>query len=134
MPEPMPEPTPDAVPGPGRLPGPVVAGVDGSRAGGAAAEWAAHEASARRLPLLLLHAWSWEPVDMPVTQDEETHRRLAEDMLRSTERGLRERHPGLEITAERVHFDRAATDRFPVAVDAALRKTGWQPGRWDIRQ
>ncbi|WP_257155903.1 universal stress protein [Streptomyces sp. Ru87] len=102
MPEPMPEPTPDAVPGPGRLPGPVVAGVDGSRAGGAAAEWAAHEASARRLPLLLLHAWSWEPVDMPVTQDEETHRRLAEDMLRSTERGLRERHPGLEITAERV--------------------------------
>ncbi|PGH46690.1 SUKH-3 domain-containing protein, partial [Streptomyces sp. Ru87] len=31
-------------------------------------------------------------------------------------------------------FDRAATDRFPVAVDAALRKTGWQPGRWDIRQ
>ncbi|MEU3705004.1 SUKH-3 domain-containing protein [Streptomyces anulatus] len=24
--------------------------------------------------------------------------------------------------------------RFPVAVDAALREAGWQPGRWDIRQ
>lgn len=24
--------------------------------------------------------------------------------------------------------------RFPVAVDAALRTAGWQPGRWDIRQ
>ncbi|MGW5067976.1 SUKH-3 domain-containing protein [Streptomyces cyaneofuscatus] len=24
--------------------------------------------------------------------------------------------------------------RFPVAVDAALRAAGWQPGRWDIRQ
>ncbi|WP_274559412.1 SUKH-3 domain-containing protein [Streptomyces spiramyceticus] len=26
------------------------------------------------------------------------------------------------------------TTRFPVAVDAALRAAGWQPGRWDIRQ
>ncbi|MET9801447.1 SUKH-3 domain-containing protein [Streptomyces sp. NPDC006368] len=26
------------------------------------------------------------------------------------------------------------TTRFPVAVDAALREAGWQPGRWDIRQ
>ncbi|MFB8139598.1 SUKH-3 domain-containing protein [Streptomyces parvus] len=27
-----------------------------------------------------------------------------------------------------------STTRFPVAVDAALREAGWQPGRWDIRQ
>ncbi|ORT58504.1 SUKH-3 domain-containing protein [Streptomyces sp. CB03238] len=26
------------------------------------------------------------------------------------------------------------TTRFPVAVDAALREAGWQPGRWDIKQ
>ncbi|MEU2428016.1 SUKH-3 domain-containing protein [Streptomyces sp. NPDC007861] len=26
------------------------------------------------------------------------------------------------------------TTRFPVAVDAALRDAGWQPGRWDIKQ
>ncbi|MFF8385135.1 SUKH-3 domain-containing protein [Streptomyces kanasensis] len=26
------------------------------------------------------------------------------------------------------------TTRFSVAVDAALREAGWQPGRWDIRQ
>ncbi|WP_093800502.1 SUKH-3 domain-containing protein [Streptomyces sp. Wb2n-11] len=26
------------------------------------------------------------------------------------------------------------TTRFPVAVDAALRAAGWQPGRWDMRQ
>ncbi|SFY29266.1 SUKH-3 domain-containing protein [Streptomyces atratus] len=30
--------------------------------------------------------------------------------------------------------DRHASTRFPVAVDAALRAAGWQPGRWDIRQ
>ncbi|MFI2783353.1 SUKH-3 domain-containing protein [Streptomyces sp. ALB3] len=29
---------------------------------------------------------------------------------------------------------RTSTTRFPVAVDAALRDAGWQPGRWDIRQ
>ncbi|MFJ2742651.1 SUKH-3 domain-containing protein [Streptomyces sp. NPDC087440] len=27
-----------------------------------------------------------------------------------------------------------STTRFPVAVDAALRDAGWQPGRWDIKQ
>ncbi|MGW2561352.1 SUKH-3 domain-containing protein [Streptomyces sp. NPDC001514] len=26
------------------------------------------------------------------------------------------------------------TTRFSVAVDAALREAGWQPGRWDIKQ
>ncbi len=31
-------------------------------------------------------------------------------------------------------FDRTAATRFPVAVDAALREAGWQPGRWDIKQ
>ncbi|MFJ4964433.1 SUKH-3 domain-containing protein [Streptomyces sp. NPDC088729] len=34
-----------------------------------------------------------------------------------------------------MHDDqRTSTTRFPVAVDAALREAGWQPGRWDIRQ
>ncbi|MGP3984156.1 SUKH-3 domain-containing protein [Streptomyces sp. KR80] len=31
-------------------------------------------------------------------------------------------------------FERAGTTRFPVALDAALREAGWQPGRWDMRQ
>lgn len=30
--------------------------------------------------------------------------------------------------------DRHASTRFAVAVDAALRAAGWQPGRWNIRQ
>ncbi|MFF4233131.1 SUKH-3 domain-containing protein [Streptomyces sp. NPDC001820] len=29
--------------------------------------------------------------------------------------------------------DHLSTTRFPVAVDAALREAGWQPGRWDIK-
>ncbi|WP_405390332.1 SUKH-3 domain-containing protein [Streptomyces sp. NBC_01102] len=31
-------------------------------------------------------------------------------------------------------LDRVSSTRFPVAVDAALRQAGWEPGRWDIRQ
>ncbi|MGW4228535.1 SUKH-3 domain-containing protein [Streptomyces sp. NPDC004980] len=30
--------------------------------------------------------------------------------------------------------DRVSSTRFPVAVDAALRQAGWEPGHWDIRQ
>ncbi|MCF6526576.1 SUKH-3 domain-containing protein [Streptomyces sp. JJ36] len=29
---------------------------------------------------------------------------------------------------------RTSATRFPVAVDAALRAAGWEPGRWDMRQ
>lgn len=29
---------------------------------------------------------------------------------------------------------RTSTTRFPVTVDDALRTSGWQPGRWDIKQ
>ncbi|MEU8822421.1 SUKH-3 domain-containing protein [Streptomyces sp. NPDC048636] len=31
-------------------------------------------------------------------------------------------------------YDRRDVTRFPIAVDAALREAGWQPGRWDIRR
>ncbi|MFI6639290.1 SUKH-3 domain-containing protein [Streptomyces sp. NPDC050504] len=31
-------------------------------------------------------------------------------------------------------IDRTSATRFPVAVDAALRGAGWQPGRWDIQR
>ncbi|WP_267245124.1 SUKH-3 domain-containing protein [Streptomyces sp. PR69] len=30
-------------------------------------------------------------------------------------------------------YPNLSTTRFPVAVDAALRTAGWQPGRWDIK-
>lgn len=33
-----------------------------------------------------------------------------------------------------VHVPRHTSTRFPVAVDAALRDAGWQPGRWNIKQ
>ncbi|MET8173413.1 SUKH-3 domain-containing protein [Streptomyces clavifer] len=40
-------------------------------------------------------------------------------------------HHRTEVPAQQ---DRTSSTRFPVAVDAALRQAGWEPGRWDIRQ
>ncbi|MFE9910039.1 SUKH-3 domain-containing protein [Streptomyces clavifer] len=40
-------------------------------------------------------------------------------------------HNRTEVPAQQ---DRTSSTRFPVAVDAALRQAGWEPGRWDIRQ
>ncbi|GGY14611.1 universal stress protein [Streptomyces anandii] len=40
---------------------PVVAGIDGSVEGLAAAEWAAHEAVRRERALRLVHVWDWHP-------------------------------------------------------------------------
>lgn len=40
-------------------------------------------------------------------------------------------HDRTDVPAQQ---NRTSTTRFPVAVDAALRDAGWQPGRWDIRQ
>ncbi|MFG2674444.1 MULTISPECIES: SUKH-3 domain-containing protein [unclassified Streptomyces] len=46
---------------------------------------------------------------------------------------MADRHD-LPEQANPANHDRQASTRFPVAVDAALRAAGWQPGRWDIRQ
>ncbi|MCC3655430.1 universal stress protein [Streptomyces sp. S07_1.15] len=82
------------------MPRPVVAGLDGTRASFAAADWAAREALRRELPMTLVHAWSWEPVDLPVTRDEETQREAARRMLHEAAAGLEERYPDLDLTVE----------------------------------
>ncbi|GGT07361.1 stress-inducible protein [Streptomyces kurssanovii] len=89
-----------------------MAAVDGSAESLAAAEWAAHEARLRRLPLHVLHAWQeWPPAfahapftGMGTSPSEETTvtRRWAERVPREVSDRLREGHPGLDITVEQV--------------------------------
>ncbi|MFB7369564.1 universal stress protein [Streptomyces sp. NPDC056222] len=81
----------------------IVAGVDGSPESLAAADWAAREARRRRLPLRLVHAWRWEPLDIPLEQDRPSQERTADDVLRKAESTIAERHPGLTLTAEVLH-------------------------------
>ncbi|WP_418955541.1 universal stress protein [Streptomyces tritici] len=78
----------------------LVAGVDGSTESLAAAHWAAREAGRRRLPLRLVHAWLWQPLDLPIEQDRGTQARLAEDVLRHAESAVAEAHPDVTVTAE----------------------------------
>ncbi|MFD9029589.1 universal stress protein [Streptomyces sp. NPDC059567] len=78
----------------------IVAGVDGSPESLAAADWAAREARRRRLPLRLVHAWRWEPLEIPLEQDRPSQERTADDVLRKAESTIAERHPGLPLTAE----------------------------------
>lgn len=89
---------------------PVVVGFDGSRAGRAAAEWAAHEALLRQVPLRLVHAWE-QPIvphaplaGMTVPSDPKRSARLLTDARVHLSR----RHPGLEVITDRLPGDPAA--------------------------
>ncbi|MFG3346129.1 universal stress protein [Streptomyces sp. NPDC048018] len=78
----------------------IVAGVDGSPESLAAADWAAREALHRGLPLRLVHAWRWEPLDLPLLQDPTEQQQAAREVLREAESAVAERHPELALSTE----------------------------------
>ncbi|QGV77368.1 universal stress protein [Streptomyces ficellus] len=78
----------------------IAVGVDGSPESLAAADWAAGEASLRGVPLRIVHAWLWQPLDVPVVQDRETQAKSANAVLREARTHVAARHPGLAVTAE----------------------------------
>lgn len=81
---------------------PVTVGLNGTPASLAAAEWGAHEATARSRPLLLVSAWEWQPysraplagTEMP----EQWSRRLPEEAAHH----LTHRYPDLDITTKQL--------------------------------
>ncbi|GGK95741.1 universal stress protein [Streptomyces flaveus] len=81
---------------------PITVGLDGSPESLAAADWAAREAQRRGLPLHLVHAWIWQPHDVPVAQDLDTQKHWALRMLREAEEELRGRHPELTVSTEQL--------------------------------
>ncbi|MFS8199651.1 universal stress protein [Streptomyces sp. CWNU-52B] len=81
---------------------PITVGLDGSPESLAAADWAAREAQRRELPLHLVHAWSWQPHDVPAVQDPDTQKHWALRILRKAEEELRGRHPELTVSTEQL--------------------------------
>ncbi|MGW1888110.1 universal stress protein [Streptomyces sp. NPDC001970] len=79
---------------------PITAGVDGSPESLAALGWAAREASLRGLPLHIVHAWLWQPLDVPIVQDRDAQAQSADSLLREAEKDVVGRHPDLTVTAE----------------------------------
>lgn len=81
---------------------PIVVGLDGSPESLAAAAWAAREAQRRGLPLRLVHAWIWQPHDVPVAEDLDTQKSWALRTLREAQEDLAARYPDLPIDTRQV--------------------------------
>ena len=88
------------------MPRPVVAGLDGSRASLAAADWAAREALRRGRPLRLVHAWEGLPEEHTETSLPELRapQVRARRVLSDTADRLCERHPRLSVATEQVRM------------------------------
>lgn len=82
--------------------GPVVVGLDGSPASVTALRWAAREAVDQQLPVLLLHSWTIQPLDVPIPRSAHDTRRRGREILRRTSTELLRLHPGLVLTTELV--------------------------------
>ncbi|WP_328766603.1 universal stress protein [Streptomyces sp. NBC_00286] len=82
--------------------GPVVVGLDGSAASVTAAWWAAREAAERHLPVVLLHSWTTQPLDVPIAQEAHNKKRYGHDVLQRTAAELLHRHGDLALTTELV--------------------------------
>lgn len=80
----------------------ITVGLDGSPESRAAADWAAREAALRRIPVRLLHVWQPvpEPMALAPLLGADTHRYETERILAEAVKGLRQRHPGVEVTGE----------------------------------
>ncbi|MGC0343158.1 universal stress protein [Streptomyces sp. SLBN-8D4] len=87
--------------GPG-VNGPVVVGLDGSPASVTAAWWAARTAMDRRLPVLLLHSWTTQPLSAPIPQEALAKRRYGGEVLERMEAELLHRYADLKVTTELV--------------------------------
>ncbi|KUL24590.1 universal stress protein [Streptomyces regalis] len=82
--------------------GPVVVGLDGSPASVTAAWWAAREARDRHLPVLLLHSWTTQPLDVPIAQEAFSRKRYGDQVLQRTEAELLHRYADLTVARELV--------------------------------
>ncbi|MBD0842099.1 MULTISPECIES: universal stress protein [unclassified Streptomyces] len=82
--------------------GPVVVGLDGSPASVTAAWWAAREAVERHLPLLMLHSWTTQPLDVPIAQEAHNKQRYGQEVLTRVSAELLHRHADLDLSTELV--------------------------------
>ncbi|MGY6022688.1 universal stress protein [Streptomyces spinosirectus] len=103
--------------------GPVVVGLDGSPASVTAAWWAAREAVDRKLPVVLLHSWTTQPLDVPIAQEALSKQRYGGQVLQRMETELLHRYAQLDLMTELVS-DSAAQALLDVSENASLLVLG----------
>ncbi|MFF4326185.1 universal stress protein [Streptomyces sp. NPDC001591] len=102
----------------------IAAGLDGSDASLAAADWAAHEAELRAARLELVHVDAW-PVNAPFAVPPPTSRRQwADDLLSGTRDRIHLTHPALEVATRRIDGCAAAEGLTSAAADADMLVLG----------
>ncbi|MEU6144520.1 universal stress protein [Streptomyces sp. NPDC047081] len=82
--------------------GPVVVGLDGCAASVTAAWWAAREAMDRHVPVLLLHSWTTQPLDVHIAREALSKQRYGGQVLQRTEAELLNRYGDLSVITELV--------------------------------
>ncbi|MFF3323984.1 universal stress protein [Streptomyces sp. NPDC002889] len=78
----------------------ITVGVDGSPESLAAADWAAREATLRQALLHIVHAWLWQPLDVPIVQDRDAQAQSADFVLREAETRVAGQYPDVLVTSE----------------------------------
>jgi nucleotide-binding universal stress UspA family protein len=92
---------------------PLVVGVDDAEHSMPAVDWAFAEASARKAPLLALHAWWWdEPGPLSSVSDPDEEWRAVADsqrvLMSEMVAGRREKFPDVEVSTEVIRGDTTA--------------------------
>ncbi|MFK0290517.1 universal stress protein [Streptomyces sp. NPDC090442] len=82
--------------------GPVVVGLDGTGNSAPAVRWGVAEATARKLPLHLLHSWSAAHWPAALAREETDLRRHGTEVLVRAEAVVEELHPGMHVVPELV--------------------------------
>ncbi|MCP9946745.1 universal stress protein [Streptomyces somaliensis] len=102
---------------------PITVGVDGSAESLAATDWAAGEAALRGVPLRIVHAWLWQPLDVPLVQERETQVRSAEAVVQEARTRVAGEYPDLAVTSQVVQ-DTAVAALLAEAGDAEVLVLG----------
>jgi nucleotide-binding universal stress UspA family protein len=104
--------------------GTVTVGFNGSPAGMTAVWWAAREASARRLPIVLVHSWTTQPLDLPaLPQEARSKQRYGREALQRAEAEVLHRYGDLDLTTRLVSSP-AAHELVDRSADSALLVVG----------
>ncbi|MEW1636893.1 universal stress protein [Streptomyces sp. NPDC093801] len=102
----------------------IVAGLDGSGADAASADWAAEEAELRGAALDLLHVEDWPeyaPFAVPLP---EVRRQWTDDLLAGTRKRLEHAHPALAVRTHRIDGRPVSDGLAEAAADADLLVLG----------